>query len=196
MALSPSGIGTGRRDDDGRRRHRGPSSNADRRAFRRLPVETRIGIDVSRTSGQRATLLESCCRRMRFCSAGRRKTRTVGTLACERHERRHGGTNAEHSSRGVGGVLQLVRRNATCKPPALPNGTTGAGRLTFMPCGTRSEPAVSNLKRNRGSENGLENWSGKKHRWDVPMGGSLRTFLLGMESQRWPVILRWKNVIA
>ena len=42
----------------------------------------------------------------------------------------------------------------------------------------------------------LENWYRKKHRWDVPMGESLANFSLGMESQRWHIILHWKSVIA
>jgi hypothetical protein len=41
----------------------------------------------------------------------------------------------------------------------------------------------------------LENWCRKKHRWDVPMGESLANFSLGTESQRWQIILLWKNVI-
>jgi hypothetical protein len=41
----------------------------------------------------------------------------------------------------------------------------------------------------------LENWSRKKHRWDVSLGESLANFSLGMESQRWPIILPWKSVI-
>ena len=42
----------------------------------------------------------------------------------------------------------------------------------------------------------LENWYRKKHRWDVPMGESLANISLGMESQRWHIILHWKSVIA
>ncbi len=43
----------------------------------------------------------------------------------------------------------------------------------------------------------LENWYRKKHRWDVPMGESLANFFsLGMESQRWHIILLWKSVIV
>ena len=42
----------------------------------------------------------------------------------------------------------------------------------------------------------LENWYRKKHRWDVPMGESLANVSLGMESQRWHIILHWKSVIA
>ena len=42
----------------------------------------------------------------------------------------------------------------------------------------------------------LGNWYRKKHRWDVPMGESLANFSLGMESQRWHIILHWKSVIA
>jgi hypothetical protein len=43
---------------------------------------------------------------------------------------------------------------------------------------------------------GLEYWYRKKHRWDVPMGKSLANVSLGMESQRWHIILLWKSVIV
>ena len=42
----------------------------------------------------------------------------------------------------------------------------------------------------------LGNWCRRKHRWDVPMGEVLENFSLGMESQRWQIILHWKSVIA
>ena len=42
----------------------------------------------------------------------------------------------------------------------------------------------------------LEYWYRKKHRWDVPMGEVVENFSLGMESQRWQIILQWKSVIA
>jgi len=60
----------------------------------------------------------------------------------------------------------------------------------------RIETAVSKLKCNRGSTNEPRNWCRRKHRWDVPMGESLANFSLGMESQRWQIILHWKSVIA
>jgi hypothetical protein len=58
------------------------------------------------------------------------------------------------------------------------------------------EVAVTNLNRNRGSEKrACETGVGED------IAGSfqwveLQTYPLGMESQRWPVILRWKNGIA
>ena len=55
--------------------------------------------------------------------------------------------------------------------------------------------AVSKLKCNRGLERSLRKCDRRKHRWEFPMGEVLRTFPLGTESQRWPVILRWKSVI-
>lgn len=39
----------------------------------------------------------------------------------------------------------------------------------------------------------LENWARRRHRWEAPMGEALQTFPLGMESQRWPVILRCRS---
>ena len=39
-----------------------------------------------------------------------------------------------------------------------------------------SDKVVSNLKCNRGLKMSLGNWHGKKHRWDVPIGKTLRTF--------------------
>jgi inosine-uridine nucleoside N-ribohydrolase len=74
-----------------------------------------------------------------------------------------------------------------------PLDTCGLVRLDGKRFQTQRSPISNAIEARKVS---LGNWYRKKHRWDVSMGESLANFSLGMESQRWQVILPWKSVTA